>query len=590
MTRYTDDSRERVRDAVDMLRLVEDKIGELRRAGVNSYFGLCPFHDERTPSFHVRPDEKHYNCFGCSEAGDPFKFVMETEGVDFKGALELLADKFGVALETVDEDPEAAARRQRRERLYSLTARTATFFERMLWESREGAPAREYLVAERGLSEDVLRRFRVGWAPRAWDKVLTGSRKAGFSEEELLDAGLIQQSRKDPSKRFDRFRSQIMFPTADARGRVIGFGARKLPGDEREWLGKYVNTAEGELYSKRKVLYGIQEARGPAAKAGRMVLAEGYTDVLALHQAGVANAVGIMGTSLTKEQVSELVRLVRVLELCLDADNAGQEAIARAAGLCADSGLELRVVDLPVGADPGELVKTDPEALRGRVASSVPYVAFEVERVLGSADLDSAEGKDRAIAALAPAFARVPESVLRDELLRRASGALGIAEGRLVSLLGRTEAPRAAPVVAPEAPRVVDPGVKTEREYLAMCLAAGEPGRAELESLDPERLLSSALLRRAVRRLTGQAELDGEDGEVSAVIDELESRAAAAARSGRVVTVDHLEHARELLELARLERDIQAARAEGHGIAGLAAEREQARQRIAAVVGRLESG
>ncbi len=226
MTRYAADSRDRVFDAVDMVALVETKV-DLRKAGVNSFFGCCPFHDERTASFHVSPDEKLYHCFGCSESGDPFKFVMETQGVDFKGALEALADRFGVVLETEDEDPEAAARRERRERLYSLLGRTATFYERCLWESREAAGARHYLL-ERGFTEETLREFRVGFSPEAWDKVMNASLAAGFTEQELLAAGLIRDSTKRPGKYFDFFRGKVMFPTLDARGRVLGFGARRM--------------------------------------------------------------------------------------------------------------------------------------------------------------------------------------------------------------------------------------------------------------------------------------------------------------------------------------------------------------------------
>ena len=351
MSRYTADSRDRVRDAVDMLALVSSKV-ELTRRGHDSYFGCCPFHDERTASFHVRPDEKHYHCFGCSESGDPFTFVMLTEGLDFKGALESLADRFGVKLETEDESPEAASRRQRRERLYSLLDRAATFYERYLWEAQEAEPAREYL-RERGFNEEIVREFRVGYAPQSWDRLVGASAKAGYSAEELLAADLGRRKKARPDQLIDRFRGRLMFPTADARGRVRGFGARTMGNDDGP---KYLNTAEGEVYRKREVLYGIAEARPEAAKEGRMILCEGYTDVLALHQAGVTNAVGIMGTSLTDEQVAELVRVVKVLDLCLDADNAGQRAMERAAKVCADSGLQLRVVPLPIGADPGELI------------------------------------------------------------------------------------------------------------------------------------------------------------------------------------------------------------------------------------------
>jgi len=265
VTRYADDSRDRVFEAVDMVRLVSDRGIDLRRAGVNSYFGACPFHDERTASFHVSPDERLYHCFGCQASGDAFKFVMETEGVDFKGALEVLAARFGVTLETRDENPEAAARRQRFERLTGLLDRAATYYSRYLWESPDAAKARDYLLG-RGLEEAVLREFRVGFSPDTWDRILNVSRGAGFSDEELLEVGLVVRSRRRPGTVFDHFRGQIMFPAADERGRVRGFGARRLsdePGPDGRPRPKYVNTPDGRLYHKREVLFGIDRARGP---------------------------------------------------------------------------------------------------------------------------------------------------------------------------------------------------------------------------------------------------------------------------------------------------------------------------------------
>ena len=302
MARYTPDSKDRVRDAVDMVDLVGART-DLRRAGPNRLTGLCPFHDERTPSFGINPAEKVYYCFGCQASGDAFTFVMETEGVDFKGALELLADRFNVALELEQEDPQAAEQRKRRERLLELLERTAAFYVRQLWESREAARARDYL-AQRGLEEDALREFRVGYAPSAWDTVLNGSRRAGFGNRELYDAGLAQKSQQS-GKIYDRFRSQIIFPLADARGRVRGFAGRTL-GGEGERRPKYVNSPESELFHKRRQVFAADLARSAAAKAGYVVAAEGYTDVIAMHQVGVRNTVGIMGTALTDDQISEL--------------------------------------------------------------------------------------------------------------------------------------------------------------------------------------------------------------------------------------------------------------------------------------------
>ena len=302
MTRYTADSRDRVRDAVDMIAVVSDRT-ELRRAGATEYVGRCPFHDERTPSFGVNPIEKVYYCFGCQASGDVFTFVMETEGLDFTGALEALANRFGVELQTEQEDPRAAQRRQRRERLHSLLGRAAIYYARYLWEANEAKAARDYLRA-RGLHEETLRSFRVGYAPSAWDRMLTASRRVGYSDEELLTVGLAQRSQNRPGQVYDRFRERIMFPATDARGNVVGFGARAMRENQRP---KYLNTADGELYHKRRVLFGLDRARAPAAKAGSVILVEGYTDVLALHQAGLENSVGIMGTALTDEHLMSLV-------------------------------------------------------------------------------------------------------------------------------------------------------------------------------------------------------------------------------------------------------------------------------------------
>jgi DNA primase len=591
VSRYTADSRDRVRDAVDMIALVSART-ELRRAGVNSYFGLCPFHQERTPSFHVRPDEKHYHCFGCQASGDPFTFVMETEGLDFKDALEALAGRFGVQLQTEKEDPEAASRRERRDRLHSLLDRATTYYARYLAESSESEPARRYL-ADRGFTEETLATFRVGYAPSAWDRILLASRKAGYSDQELLTVGLVQRSKTSQGRVYDRFRERIMFPATDARGRVLGFGARAMRENQPP---KYLNTSDGELYHKRSVLFGIDLARPVASKAARMILVEGYTDVLALHQAGLTNAVAIMGTSLTEEQVSELERVVGVdgaLELCLDADRAGQQAMLRAAQLAEGRQLRLRVVPLPDGMDPAELIQREGgERLRERVAASAPFVVFHVERILDRADAGSAEGRDRAIAELAPALKLdAYAGALREELPRKISNRLGLSEARLRALLDAAASGQSAP-----RPRggvtadVSDPAVRSERAFLVLCVALPEAARRALQAIDPEQHLTSERLRRAARHLAGQTEmplsgLSPEDEELARVMADLVARAGRAGE----VSVEQLEQQRLLLERARLERAIRRAREEGGlRIRDLAREREHVLDEIRAIDARME--
>jgi DNA primase len=575
-----------------MVALVSDRT-ELRRAGAGEYVGRCPFHDERTPSFGVNADAKVYYCFGCQASGDLFTFVMETEGLDFVGAMETLADRFGVQLETVDEDPGAAARRQQRERLRSLLGRATDYYARCLWQASEAQSAREYLRG-RGLREETLRDFRVGYAPSAWDRILTASRRAGFSDDELLAVGLAQQSHSRPGQLYDRFRGRIMFPSADERGRVVGFGARAMRATQQP---KYLNTSDGELYHKRRVLFGIDRARTAAARDGRMILVEGYTDVLALHQAGLVNVVGIMGTALTEEQIAELQRIVKILVLCLDADRAGQESMLRAERLAASRRLELHVVPLPEGLDPAELIEQQrAEELRSLVERSERFVTFHVERILERAD-GSAEGRETAARDVARVLAGIPDTdgVLRDELRRHAADRLEVSEERLASLTASAgPAPARVGAGADQSPPAAisqfDHDIRVEQTFLAMCIAVPDIGERALSEIDPDELLTSGPLRRAARHLAGRtrsplADLPRDDDELARVLADLVAHAGRPGSTGP----ESLEHARLLLEKSRIERAIRRARAQGGtGIPDLARQREAVLAGIRDVVARLE--
>lgn len=585
MALYTNDSKERVRDAVDMVDLVSSRT-ELRKAGANRFTGLCPFHDERSPSFGINPSEKVYYCFGCQASGDAFTFVMETESVDFKGALELLADRYKVALELEDEDPRAAEQRQRRERLLELLERTATYYARQLWESAEAARAREYL-AQRGLEEGTLREFRVGYAPSAWDTVLNASRRAGFANRELYDAGLAQRSERN-GRIYDRFRSQIIFPLADSRGRVRGFAGRSLVPDAERRGPKYVNSPESDLFHKRSQLFAADLARAAAAKAGSVVVAEGYTDVIAMHQVGVRNSVCIMGTSLTEEQVAELARLAPVVQLALDADSAGQEAMLRAAKIAAGRKLELRVVPLPKGEDPAELVQRHGGAeIERRIAESVPFVRFRVLRALEAGDLSDAEGKDRVLAQLRGIFATLGPSVMREELLRIVADRMDLSTDLLNSLLAQRAAP--APSERDGQPQGIEQRApaaplgrreKQERTFLELCIALPDLGRLALAELDLDADLATPALRRAAvhlrEHLAAPTEgLDG-DGELTALVRALAVRAAGMERASPAQF--HVE--RLQLQLHRIEREIAAARAQDQPITELARRRGETQAQI----------
>ena len=584
MARYTDESIERVRQAVDMLDLVGAKT-ELRRSG-HQWMGTCPFHDERTPSFSVNATDKVFHCFGCGEGGDLFKFVELTDGLPFREALESLADRYGVTLDLADEDPQAAERRQHRERLLELLERTSTWYVRQLWETDEAAGPRAYL-AERGLEEQTLREFRVGYAPSAWDAVLLASRRAGFSERDLWDAGLVRRSEKGGL--YDFFRRRVQFPLCDARGRVLGFGGRAVGPDQKP---KYVNSTDNVVYHKGRHLFGADLARSTAAKAGQVVLCEGYTDVIALHQAGLRNTVGLMGTALTEDQVGELARLAPVVLLALDADSAGQEAMLRAAKVAAGRRLELRVVVLPPGQDPADLLLSEgPDGMRERVAGSVPFVRFRVERVLATAALGSAEGKDDAVEALRPVLGTLPSSALRDELMALAADRLDVVPDKLAEWLtqpargGAPAAPgrrapepeRAVPTAPPASPprTIVSPAARVERSFLVQCLALPQEGRAVLGGLDVDQAFLTPANRRAAvllrDHLGGALHAPEDDEELARVLAELQVRAARATPTRAALEAERLR-----IELATLERQIATARAGGEGnVVELARRREE---------------
>jgi DNA primase len=589
---YTNESKDRVRDAVDFLEMVSART-ELRRAGPARYEGLCPFHDERTPSFGIDPAQKVYYCFGCQASGDVFTFVQETEGVDFKGALELLAERYGVELQREEEDPREAEKRKRRERLLELLSRTASYYERYLWESEEATRAREYLLG-RSLGEEVLREFRVGYAPSAWDRVLSASRRGGFSEQELYATGLAQRS-KENGRMYDRFRSRIMFPLADIRGRVLGFGARAT---REEQQPKYLNTSDNDIYHKGLQLYGADLARAHATRAGEVIVCEGYTDTIALHQAGTRNAVGLMGTALTGEQVGELARMAQTVLLALDADSAGQEAMLRASGLAVKRKLELRVVPLPAGADPAEMIQRDgPEAIRAAVARSVAFVRFRVERVLAGGDDSSPEGRDRMVEELRPVFATLAPSAMRMELTRMVSSRLALPESLAEQLLASGGSPRTAS--SGQGERNKDGGRRgdgsgarvgalsgreeTERAFLALCIASPAEGASALEGLDVDEHFSSELLRRVARHLRegdlseplaeGAGEREGlvGDPEMKRLLAELIVEAGREQANAAMLEVQRLQ-----LELARVDRQIQQARGrDGSDVSAIARRRAE---------------
>ncbi|MGI9020487.1 MAG: DNA primase [Solirubrobacterales bacterium] len=583
MARFTQASIERVKETTDVVEVIS-AYTDLRRTG-QRFTGLCPFHDERSPSFSVNATEKLYHCFGCGAGGDVIKFVEEKEGLAFGEAVEALADRYGVELEREAEDPQAEARRKRRARLGELLERTAAFYAQYLWESAEAQKARDYL-AGRELGEDVLRDFGVGYAPSAWDTVLTRGQSAGYSLAELHDAGLLVKNTKGNS--YDRFRSRIIFPIRDPRGRVQGFGARAMTPDQKP---KYLNSPEGELYRKSRTLYAIERARPAIAKAGRAVVVEGYTDVIAAHAAGIGETVAVMGTAITPEQVQLLAAHADEVVLAMDADAAGREAMLRAQRVAAGKRVRLRVAAMKAGEDPADtLAGKGPgsdaaDAFRALVDDADDLPVFHVRTLLGDADLSSPAGRDRALDEVVPVLSAMPESITREELEREAASKLdadpGLVRRRVAGHRGAPRpAPRRAPTVdgdpGPEAEggngpsgaaaagpaRPLNARERRERSLLEMAIALPSDGEDVLARLTPAHLSSPEMVR-ARDWLTTHLEhpLDGipqDDEAFAALMTRLVMGAEREPASRGAMELTFL-----WLERAMVEAELQAATADG---------------------------
>jgi DNA primase len=423
----------------------------LKRSSGSRYMGRCPFHEERTPSFSVNPVEKLYYCFGCGQGGDVVSFVRETENLDFVGAIEWLAERFGVSLEYEESSPRAEEARRRRERLYEVLEQATSFFERHLWESAVGEPVRSYL-AGRGLGEEVTREFRLGLSPGRG--LVAKATERGFSQAELRAAGLAN------ARGNDYFPSRLMFPLADARGRIVGFQARRLHEDD-PLRGKYVNSPEGELFHKSALLYGLHLARAAIAKHDRAVVVEGNTDVIALRQAGFEPVVASMGTALTERQLKELGRLTKRVFLCFDADAAGEDATLRGMELATTQGFDIRVVTLPSGQDPADA----PAGFEQRLGGAESYLHYRVRL-----ELERAEDRQEAFVRAREVLAKAEDSPERQEAVRLLADRLDLPRETLSGIAPASGRQASRPSDATPT-RLLDAGERLERDVLAAALA-----------------------------------------------------------------------------------------------------------------------
>ena len=424
--RISDTDRERVREA----NRIEPVVGEyvaLRSAGGGNLKGLCPFHDEKTPSFQVSPARGYYHCFGCEQGGDVFAFIQGVEHLNFNEAVQRLADRSGIRLTMVEGGSSTRTERNTKPRLIAANKAAATFYAEQL--GSDGAATARAFLAERGFDLAAAAHFGCGYAPDGWDQLVKALTAQGFSYEELVKAGLARQGQRGV---IDQFHRRLLWAIHDAAGDVVGFGARRLYDDDR-LEAKYINTAETPLYKKSQVLFGLDLAKRDISRQRRAVVVEGYTDVMAMHLAGVTTAVASCGTAFGDEHISVLRRYLLDSEVIrgevvytFDGDTAGKKAALKAFDSDQRFAANTYVAVAPAGMDPCELrqAKGD-EALRALVDGRRPLFAFAIRSTLDNYDLDTAEGQVAATAAAVPLVARIKEPTLRDEYARQLAGWLG---------------------------------------------------------------------------------------------------------------------------------------------------------------------
>jgi DNA primase len=453
---------------------------KLKRAG-RSLQGLCPFHKEKTPSFHVSPERGTWHCFGCGLGGDGFSFIEKVEGVDFKGALKMLAEKAGVVVEySKGESREDVSKK---DRLRALMSRASDWYVSQF----AGSPAEEY-AKKRALSKETMQKWRLGFAPDAWRALLEALTAEGFTTEELLSAGLIKEADGKQGTYYDRFRNRLMFPIRDSAGRVVAFTGRALASDD---LAKYLNSPETELYHKSEVLFGMDVAKDAIRVRKFTLLVEGQMDAILAHQAGFENVVALSGTALTEKHLSLMKRFSENLMLVLDADPAGLKATARSAALALRAGLRVKAARLPAGKDPADLISEDEKEFAKRVAEAKPVVEFFL------AELHSTEPDPHRFLRLAeeivlPLIAAIPSPMEREHFIQATARTLGLSSEAVresvkrsaqVAPATQTGAPTSTTVRgAPAAPRRSPREIREQQVLATIHAYQGTPLAKRLEA------------------------------------------------------------------------------------------------------------
>ena len=413
---------ERVEQSSDIVDVVSHYV-TLKRRG-NRFWGCCPFHQEKTPSFSVVPDKGFFYCFGCHAGGNVFKFLSLIENVSYFEAIKLQAEKLGIPMPERPKSAQEKAREQRLKDLLKVNEMARTFFHNCLTMTRMGEVGKAYF-AGRGISMDTIEEFGLGYAPNAWDKLTKAFTAREVPQEFLLEDGLAME-RREGNGIYDRFRGRVMIPIADERGRVVGFGGRVLDDSEP----KYLNTKETVLFNKRRLLFGLDRSHQAIRQAGYAIIVEGYMDAISVFDAGVKNVVASLGTSFTAEHCKKLLRYAKRFYFCYDSDDAGQNATIRALTVVRDSGADVRVIVVPDGKDPDEFIrKHGADAFRKLVDQAFSITDYRLRYVLAHGETDTIDGKMRALHEMLPVLATMRSAAERSELVKRLAQTLLVDEG-----------------------------------------------------------------------------------------------------------------------------------------------------------------
>ncbi len=424
-----DEDVERVRQSTDIVKLVSEHT-QLKRVG-RRWSGLCPFHNEKTGSFSVNSEEGLYHCFGCKKSGDAITFVREIEHLDFPGAIEYLARRAAITLRYTSANEGAA--RTRRKDLMGHVAKAADVYHELLLSDPQAGAARDYL-RKRGFDGDMVRRYKVGFAPDSWDYL---AKRLRLKDNDLIDSGLGKLNSR--GGQMDWQRGRIVFPVYDERGDAVGFGGRIMPGAEG---AKYINSQECEVYSKSRILYALNWAKEHIVQSGSAIICEGYTDVTGFGRAGIHNAVATCGTALTDDHLKLLKRFTNRLVLAFDADDAGKAAAERVYEWEQKYEIEVLVADLPAGVDPDDLSRSDPERLEASVTQALSFLEFRLERELARHQMDSIEHRARAAEEAIQLIAEHPNTLVRDQYVMTIADRCRIDAGQLREMLRNPRARR----------------------------------------------------------------------------------------------------------------------------------------------------